>query len=61
MQGIRLERATAEQFTAIYGIMALAGEHMHRVLGLSHWYPFPPTERYLPHLEGREVYAVYAE
>jgi GNAT superfamily N-acetyltransferase len=61
MQGISLDRATEDQFPAIYGILALAGEHMHRVLGLSHWHPFPSFEDFLPHLEDRDVYAVHAD
>jgi len=58
---IRIERATEDQYTALYSIMALAGEHMHRALELSHWHPFPGTDRFIPRLEGRNIYAVYAD
>jgi GNAT superfamily N-acetyltransferase len=60
LNDIRLALAAPDQYPAIYGIMALAGEHMHRVLKLSHWHPFPSSEQFMPHLEGRAVYAVYA-
>lgn len=46
---------------ALYGIMALAGEHMHRVLGLSHWHPFPPSNWFIKHCEGKEVFVVYED
>ena len=58
---LSIQRAPEQQYTTLYGIMALAGEHMHRVLGLSHWYPFPKSDWYLQHCEGREVYAVYTD
>lgn len=58
---IRIERVQTDQLTAVYSIMALAGEHMHRVLQLSHWYPFPGTDRFLPRIEGHDVYAVYTK
>lgn len=56
---IRIERATDDQLTAVYSIMALAGEHMHRALDLSHWHPFPGTDRFIPRLKGHDVYVVY--
>ena len=59
LNDLRLEVAAPHQYPAIYGIMALAGEQMHRVLKLSHWHPFPPTEEFIAHLEGRMVYAVF--
>lgn len=58
---IRIEHAEVDQLNAIYSIMALAGEHMHRALKLSHWHPFPGTEKLLPRFERRDVYAVYAD
>ena len=58
---LRIEKAEANQYTSLYGIMALAGEHMHRVLGLSHWYPFGASDWYIRHCEGRIVYAVYQD
>lgn len=58
---IKIERATTDQLTAVYSLMALAGEHMHRVLKLSHWHPFPGTDRFIPRIEGHEIYVVYTE
>lgn len=58
---LSLNIASPEQYTSLYGIMALAGEHMHRVLGLSHWYPFPSSERFIARLDGREIFGVYAD
>lgn len=59
--GLQIIRATDDQLTAIYSIMALAGEHMHRALNLSHWHPFPGTEPFIKRLGGHDVYAVYDE
>ena len=56
---IKIERASTDQLTAVYSIMALAGEHMHRALNLSHWHPFPGTDRFIPRIEGHDVYGVY--
>lgn len=58
---ISIERATTDQLTAVYSIMALAGEHMHRALQLSHWHPFPGTDRFIPRIEGHDVFVVYAD
>ncbi|GAB5490743.1 MAG: hypothetical protein Phog2KO_09580 [Phototrophicaceae bacterium] len=58
---LALKIAEEEQYTSLYGVMALAGEHMHRVLGLSHWYPFPSSAYFIDHLKGKEVFAVYAD
>lgn len=59
MQTILIKQASEDQFPALYGVMALAGEHMHRALNLSHWHPFPPSDRFVSRLEGRDIYAVY--
>ncbi|MEM9951588.1 MAG: GNAT family N-acetyltransferase [Chloroflexota bacterium] len=59
MREIRL--LAEDQYNAVYSIMALAGEHMHRVLGLSHWHPFPSSERFLEHLEGKEVFGIFQD
>ncbi len=58
---LEIKPATKEQYPSLYGIMALAGEHMHRVLGLSHWYPFPSSDRFIEHFDGKEVFGVYAD
>lgn len=56
---LSLKLATEDQYTAIYSIMALAGEHMNRVLELSHWHPFPSSDNFINHLEGKDVFGVY--
>lgn len=58
---IKITRAQDDQINAIYSIMALAGEHMHRALNLSHWHPFPGTERFVERLDGHDIYVVYAD
>jgi GNAT superfamily N-acetyltransferase len=58
---LSIQPASEQQYTTLYGIMALAGEHMHRVLNLSHWYPFPNSDWFVKHCEGRNVYAVYQD
>lgn len=58
---LSIRAAQVDEYTAHYAIMALAGEHMHRVWGLSHWHPFPPSESFIQHLEGREVFGVYRD
>lgn len=58
---LSLQNADEEQYNAVYSIMALAGEHMHRVLGLSHWHPFLSSEQFAERLEGRDVFGVYSD
>lgn len=58
---LTLKQSDPDQYTALYAIMALAGEHMHRVLGLSHWHPFPAVDWFIKHCEGKEVFGVYAD
>ena len=56
---LSIQPAPADQLPAMYGVMALAGEHMHRVLGLSHWHPFPASDWFIKHSEGKDVFGVY--
>jgi GNAT superfamily N-acetyltransferase len=58
---LSIQPAPKDQYNALHGIMALAGEHMHRVLKLSHWHPFPDSAWFVKHAEGRNVYAVYKD
>lgn len=58
MTAITVRPALETDLAALVAILALAGEHMHRVQGLSHWYPFPAAERYAERAEGRQTYAV---
>lgn len=60
---IQIKSATEDQSNALYSIMALAGEHMHRVLKLSHWHPFVDSERFRERFVGEDktMYAVYAD
>lgn len=58
---LEIKPATQDQYTAIYSIMALAGEHMHRVLGLSHWHPFLSSDRFIERIDDHEVFGVYAD
>lgn len=56
---LSLKLVVPDQYTAIYGIMALAGEHMLRVLGMSHWHPFPPSTHFIEQMMKHDTYAVY--
>lgn len=58
MATLRFRRAAAGDLPAVVGILAVAGEHMHRVQQMSHWYPFPSLEQYVKRAEGRDVYLV---
>lgn len=58
---LKIEHAERDQFGSLYGIMALAGEHMYRVLGLSHWYPFGSSDWYFNYGDERIVYVVYKD
>lgn len=58
---LAIQTASEQQYTALYSILALAGEHMHRVLNLSHWYPFPKSDWFIRQCEGRNVYVVYKD
>lgn len=59
-QNLSLEQATPDQYVAIYSIMALAGEHMLRALGLDHWHPFPPSTNFIERMMKHDTYAVYS-
>lgn len=58
---LSIAQVTEDDYTALYGIMALAGEYMHRVLDLSHWYPFPSSDWFVQHCADRDVFAVYRD
>lgn len=58
---LTIRSAQPNEYTAHYAIMALAGEHMHRVLGLSHWHPFLSSVQFTERVAGREVFGVYSE
>lgn len=58
---IAIVPANLTDIPAHYGIMALCGEHMHRVLGLSHWYPFPNSDWFTKHNQGRDLYGVIVD
>lgn len=61
MDNVHIAIAQPDQLNAVYSLMALAGEHMHRVLGLSHWHPFPSSESFISRIEEHEVYLVYKD
>jgi GNAT superfamily N-acetyltransferase len=58
---ISRKQAQESDWQALYGILAIAGEHMHRTLGLAHWYPFRTYERFLKISNPEHLYAVYAD
>ena len=58
---LSIRPATTDQFTALYAILALAGEHMHRALDLSYWHPFPSSDKFIARLGERNNYAVYLD
>lgn len=53
-----LVRLDPADLPAAYGILAIAGEHMHRVQNMSHWHPFPGVDHYRRRVQGRVVYGV---
>ncbi|MCA9889968.1 MAG: GNAT family N-acetyltransferase [Anaerolineae bacterium] len=58
---LTLKQAQEADLQALYGILAVAGEHMHRTLGLEHWYPFRTFERFLEMTDREHIYAVFAD
>jgi len=58
---LTLSQASESDLQALYGILAIAGEHMHRTLGLAHWYPFRTFERFLQITDQEHLYAVYSD
>lgn len=52
---------TQEDITAAHGILSLCGEHMHRIQGLDHWYPFRDLATFTAELERAEAssYGIY--
>ncbi|QPC82854.1 GNAT family N-acetyltransferase [Phototrophicus methaneseepsis] len=60
-QQLTLKLAERGDWQALYGILAIAGEHMHRTLGLAHWYPFRTYDRFLEMTDTGRLYAVYSD
>ena len=58
---LTLKQAEEADLQALYGILALAGEHMHRTLDLGHWYPFRTFERFLEITDREHIYAIFAD
>lgn len=53
---LQIHTAVPDDYPAIVGIQALAGEHMHRVQQMSHWYPWKSVEQMAERLKGRTAY-----
>lgn len=58
---LRLQAVDAQDLPVMYALLVLCGEHMHRTLGLSHWYPFRPYDIFLKQIDVNEVYAIYSD
>lgn len=48
-----------DELATMLALLTLCGEHMHRVQGMSHWYPFGSFERFKERVADGKVYAVY--
>jgi GNAT superfamily N-acetyltransferase len=57
----QLQRVSQGDLPVMYALLVLCGEHMHRTLGLSHWYPFRPYDIFLQQIDVNEVYAIYSD
>ena len=58
---LRLQPVGTQDMPVMYALLVLCGEHMHRTLGLSHWYPFRPYEAYQKQVDVNHLYAIYAD
>lgn len=54
-----VQPAVPDQYAAVYSVLALAGEHMLRVLGMDHWHPFPPSTQFIQTMMKRQTYVIY--
>lgn len=57
----QLQRVSEGDLPVMYSLLVLCGEHMHRTLGLTHWYPFRPYEVFLQQIDPDGVYAIYTD
>lgn len=58
MQELTCKIAPTDAIPALHGILNICGEYMHRVQGMSHWYPYRPLERFQTEFD--RIYALYA-
>ena len=58
---LRLQKVGAQDMPVMYALLVLCGEHMHRTLGLSHWYPFRPYEIFQQQVDVNRLYAIYSD
>jgi GNAT superfamily N-acetyltransferase len=58
---LRLQKVGTQDMPVMYALLVLCGEHMHRTLGLSHWYPFRPYEVFQQHVDENRLYAIYSD
>ncbi|MFZ4813458.1 MAG: GNAT family N-acetyltransferase [Phototrophicaceae bacterium] len=56
---LTIQPLSEADLTTAHAILTLCGEHMHRVQGLSHWYPYRNIERYRQETQAATVYGVY--
>jgi GNAT superfamily N-acetyltransferase len=57
----QLQCVSESDLPVMYALLVLCGEHMHRTLGLSHWYPFRPYDIFLQQIDPNAVYAIYSD
>ena len=58
---LSIKRMQADDLPALYGILSLCGEHMYRVQGLDHWYPFTTMEWFVEELLSKRYYGVFSD
>lgn len=47
--------ATSERLRAAHSVLLLAGEHMDRAQGMSHWWPWLPFDEFAGRVRGRDT------
>jgi GNAT superfamily N-acetyltransferase len=55
----RIAHVGDDALDAMNAILQLCGEHMHRVQGMGHWYPYRTGKKYRDGLDMRYLYAIY--
>lgn len=59
MSSLSVKLLHEDDLPALYGILAICGEHMARVRDMHKWYPFADFEWFAETLSGRDYYGVY--
>lgn len=55
MSGLRIVPIGEDRLPAAHAVLLLAGEHMDRAQGMSHWWPWMPLDAFVARAAGRDT------